>query len=83
MQADLERFWARLLTDVDFRARFIADPAGFAEQHGLSPEERDAVARTQIQDLQTAARSYAAKNAGKYSRSPDRWWRRWLPFRAS
>lgn len=79
MQADLERFWARLLTDADFRARFVADPEGFAAQHGLSPEERDAVARTQITDLHTAARSYAAKNAGKGGHAPDAWWRRWLP----
>ncbi|MDB5598970.1 MAG: hypothetical protein JWN71_1014 [Xanthobacteraceae bacterium] len=82
MQADLERFWARLLTEPDFRARFIADPAGFAAQNGLSPEECDAVVRTQVQDLHTAARSYAAKNAGKRPRSSDRWWRRWLPFKA-
>jgi len=39
------------------------------------------VARTQIQDLQTAARSYAAKNSAKGKHRRENWWRRWLPFR--
>src|SRR5262245_50779647 len=68
MQADVERFLARLLTDRAFRERFLADPAAVASQEGLSPEEAQAVAAMPTQDLRTAARSYQHKRDSKVPR---------------
>ena len=70
MQADVERFLARLLTDRAFRERFLADPAGVASQEGLSPEEAQSIAAMPVQDLRTAARSYQHKRDSKVQRSP-------------
>jgi pantoate kinase len=61
MQADVERFLARLLTDPGLRERFLADRSGIAKEAGLSPEEAEAMARMPSQDLRTAARSYQHK----------------------
>ena len=69
MQADVERFLARLLTDRAFRERFLADPAGVASQEGLSPEEARAMASMPLRDLRTAARSYQHKRDSKVQRS--------------
>jgi hypothetical protein len=68
MQADIERFLARLLTDRAFRERFVADRINVAQQEGLSPEEAQAMATTPVQDLRTAARSYRHKRDAKVSR---------------
>ena len=64
MQADLERLLARLLTDPQARAAFLADPAAISEREGLSAQEREAVLSISRQDLATAARSYQRKRAG-------------------
>jgi hypothetical protein len=74
MQADVERFLARLLTDPGLRERFLADRAGVANEAGLSPEEAQAMARMPSQDLRTAARSYEHKRDAKVPRR----WRNWL-----
>ena len=69
MQHQLEHFFARLLTDADFRERFLADPAAVASEAGLSPAECDAAAKLSAEDLRTAARSFAHKRAGKLAAS--------------
>jgi hypothetical protein len=73
MQADVERFLARLLTDRAFRERFLADRASVTMEAGLSPDEAEAMARMPSQDLRTAARSYQHKRDSKVqSRSRHR-----------
>jgi hypothetical protein len=74
VQADVERLWARLLTDKDARAQFFAEPERVATEHGLSPAERDALLTVSRQDLMTASRSYAHKNA--MNPKPRGWWTR-------
>ena len=75
MQADIERFLARLLTDRAFRERFVADRINVAQQEGLSRAEAQAMAAMPVQDLRTAARSYQHKRDSKGSpRRPA-----WLP----
>jgi len=80
MQADVERFLARLLTDPGLRDRFLADRAGVASEMGLSPEEAQAMARMPAQDLRTAARSYQHKRDAKLPRRGRNWFVDW--FRA-
>jgi hypothetical protein len=73
MQADVERFLARLLTDPRLRERFLADKAQVAREAGLSPEEAQAVAQMQSQDLRAAARSYQHKRDANAPRRRRRW----------
>jgi hypothetical protein len=40
MQADIERFLARLLTDRAFRERFVADRINVAQQEGCRRKKR-------------------------------------------
>lgn len=80
MQADVERLLARLFTDPDLRERFIADPKSVARQAGLSEQESETIARMQIQDLRTAARSYEYKRDDTRKPVPETWFSRW--FRA-
>ena len=68
MQADIERFLARLLTDRAFRERFVADRINVAQQEGLSTAEAQAMAAMPVQDLRTAARSYQHKRDAKVAR---------------
>jgi hypothetical protein len=65
MQADVERFLARLFADTEFRERFLADPAQTARENGLSAEECAAVTLIPARDLRTAARSYDRKRTLK------------------
>ena len=78
MQADVERFLARLLTDREFRERFLAAPADVARNEGLSPEEAEAVARMPARGLRTAGRSYQHKRASSARDGGRRWWANWL-----
>jgi pantoate kinase len=78
MQADVERFLARLLTDPGLRERFLADRAQVAREAGLSPEEAQAVARMPSQDLRTAARSYQHKRDAKIPRRGRSWLAGWF-----
>jgi hypothetical protein len=80
MQADVERFLARLLTDRGFRERFLADPDDVARQEGLSPEEAEAVAKVPSQDLRTAAQSYKHKRDSNARHGARKWFVDW--FRA-
>jgi hypothetical protein len=68
VQADIERFLARLLTDRAFRERFVADRINVAQQEGLSTAEAQAMAAMPVQDLRTAARSYQHKRDAKVAR---------------
>jgi hypothetical protein len=78
MQADVERFLARLLTDPGLRERFLADMARVGREAGLSPEEAQAVARMPSQDLRTAARSYQHKRNAKIPRRGRCWLAGWF-----
>lgn len=80
MQVDVERFLARLLTDREFRERFLAAPVDVARSEGLSPEEAEAVARMPSRGLRTAARSYQHKRESSARGGARNWWTNW--FRA-
>ena len=59
-----EAFLARIYTDAEARARFLADPAGEARRAGLSDEESAALASVDRAGLALAAESFARKRAG-------------------
>jgi hypothetical protein len=61
MQADVERFLARILVDRELRERFLCDPAAVARGHGLSETESAALAAIEADDLRTAGRSFERK----------------------
>jgi hypothetical protein len=61
----LEHFLARLYTDGEFRAAFVADPAATGARVGLSAEQCRAVAAMPLDHLHRAARSYEYKRDGK------------------
>jgi len=61
----LEAFLALLYTDQAARRRFHADPAGEARLAGLGAEEVAALLRIDRPGLELAARSFAAKRAGR------------------
>jgi hypothetical protein len=75
MQADVERFLARLMTERELRERFVADALAVARQEGLSPQEAEAAARIPKQDLLTAARSFAHKRNAKRQGRRSLWHR--------
>jgi len=60
-----------VLADADFRRRFLADPEGVGAQEGLSAEDSAALAAMPVQDVETAARSFAAKRNGKARARPS------------
>lgn len=79
----LETYLARLYTDDALRAAFLLDPRAQALQHGLSPQEAEAMAAMDHVGLQMAAASYRSKRAGRTAhgtraRPARRWWRRLL-----
>jgi hypothetical protein len=80
MQADIERLLARLLTDIELRERFIADPVGIAIAAGLSAQETETIARVSVQDLRVAGHSYARKRDAVRNGMRKTWILRW--FRA-
>lgn len=57
----LESFLARLYTDPEMRARFLADADTEARQAGLSPTDHAAVLKIDPIQLRLAARSFAHK----------------------
>lgn len=61
-----EAFLARLYTEPAFRARFLADRRGEAERAGLTPEECEALATVDADDLELAAASFARKRASAH-----------------
>jgi hypothetical protein len=78
MQADVERFLARLLTDPGLRERFLADRIGVAKDAGLSPDEAEGVARMPSQNLRAAARSYQHKRDANTQRRQGSWLAGWF-----
>ena len=73
---EFEAFLARLYVDGDFRARFLADPAGEAKRAGLSEVEARALESIDREGLKLAAGSYQAKSGKKARRTG--WFRRLL-----
>ena len=61
---DLQRFLARLYTDDDLRARFLAHPAAVARECGFNDADAERLAaEIDAESLTLAARSYAKKRA--------------------
>jgi len=58
-----EQFLAALYTDDAFRERFMRDPRAAARDAGLSDDDADELARTDMESLRLAARSFAKKRA--------------------
>jgi hypothetical protein len=73
MSDRLEHVLARVLADGDFRRRFRADPEGVGAQEGLSAEDSAALAAMPVQDVETAARSFACKRDGKARQARPSW----------
>jgi len=69
---------ARLLSDAEFRRRFRTDPRTVAAEEGLSSEAVAALAAIPVPDLETAARSYAAKRRAKREHGQRSWLQRLL-----
>lgn len=61
----LEAFLARLYTDADLRARFLADPAGEARRAGLDEASAERLTHIDRAGLELAAHSFAAKRSKK------------------
>lgn len=73
--AVLESTLARLYTDAEFRAQFLADPATALEQADLTTAERAAIINIDRDGLALAAASYARKRAAvARTRSQQRGW---------
>jgi hypothetical protein len=60
-----EAFLARLYTDAELRARFLADPVGEARRAGLDQETAERLASIDRKGLELAAASFAAKKSRK------------------
>ncbi len=60
-----EEFLARLYTDAELRAAFLADPAGVARSAALTDAEIAALAAIDRQGLALAANSFAHKRAAR------------------
>lgn len=60
-----EAFLARIYVDPSALRRFLADPRGEAERAGLAADEIAALVAIDRRGLELAARSLAAKRAGK------------------
>jgi len=61
----LEAFLARLYTDAELRARFLADPAGEARRAGLDAATAERLVAIDRAGLELAAASFAAKREKK------------------
>ena len=78
----LEAFLARLYTDADLRARFLAAPRDEALAAGLCESDAHALVAIDRAGLEMAAASFAHKRAGRSGAGRWQRWRRWLraPF---
>ena len=74
MRPEFETFLARLYTDGQLRARFLADPRAEAERQRLTDEECRALERIDRTGLELSARSFAHKRTLKAKRSRT-WWK--------
>ncbi len=61
MSPAFETYLARIYTDREERARFLADPRAHAASMGLSPAECDALAAIDRDGLALAAESFERK----------------------
>jgi len=68
MSARFEAFLAKIYVDADSRARFLADPRGFAAAEKLTPDETDAAEKLDRLGLQMAANSLRHKREKKQNR---------------
>ena len=73
MQDRIEGFLARLLTDGKLRRQFHADPEATAKREGLSAEDGAAMAAMPLEDLETAAASFAHKREAKRRHGKRSW----------
>jgi hypothetical protein len=69
MQADLERFLARLYTEPELRREFLGDAIRVARRCGLSASEAEQMSLMPARELAAAAASYERKRAQKMNRS--------------
>lgn len=74
MRSEFETFLARLYTDAQLRARFLADPRAEAERHRLTTEECAALERIDRAGLELSARSFAHKRTLKAAQRHRRSW---------
>jgi hypothetical protein len=74
MRPEFETFLARLYTDAQLRARFLANPRAEAERHCMTVEESAALERIDRAGLELSARSFAHKRALKASSKRARSW---------
>ena len=81
MQADVERFLARLLTDRDLRERFAVDPLRVGLAEGLGPDDAEMIARMPVQDLRIAGRSYDRKRNEVRKGAGRTWFAGWFSKR--
>lgn len=65
MSAGFEVFLARIYVDAEARARFLADPRGFARAVGLGPQEIDAAEKIDRTGLRMTAHSLQRKREKK------------------
>jgi hypothetical protein len=73
-----ETFLARLYTDPQALASFLADPHGEAARGRLTRSEIAALLRVDAAELQLAATSFAHKRARAPTPRLRRWWQRAL-----
>ncbi len=57
----LAELLGRALVDTEFRCALLADPQSIARQHGLSPEDTDALKKVDGAKLEQAASEVAAR----------------------
>ena len=74
MRSEFEAFLARLYTDAQLRARFLANPRAEAERHQLTRDECEALERIDRAGLELSARSFAHKRAMKAAQRHRRTW---------
>jgi hypothetical protein len=69
-----EIFLTKVYVDAEFRARFLSDPRGTAEEAGLSADECEALACIDRTGLEMAAKSFASKREKKNARRKKQAW---------
>lgn len=55
-KASIEQIIGRMITDEAFRKAFFQDPAKALEGYDLSPEERTALLKTKVEDVEGFSR---------------------------
>jgi hypothetical protein len=73
----VEEFLARLYVDPEARRCFVAEPRECARRAGLAETDVTSLAALDADDLELAARSFAAKRSRRMTPGRTRW-RAWL-----